>query len=398
MGVPDARGDVTMTLLHQEICTLMGSCLATMLGVDEDVSTPPRDDLARMGFWKAATSNVDDEGCWKVPSTQGQRIIPSMIKVPPAIVTTPTKRQNSFVVLGASQGEESPVPSTNRTLPDGACGVPPPTPLSLQAFVHTSFQTIFGDTSALGSMDTPLCIKSLFDKGTGVVDCMIKEINNDHNHHWSWLDKQLIEMKGQLDLTIASLQKQAASIQLLCGNIDNLLAATKKNTSAIAAQENRLLQVEETITACKDMRQMLDNVRHHQLNNIRGDIAMVKDGVHWLEEKFMEGLDNVNIRVDGVIKQNKMTPPGTIPPQTPPPMDDEDLSRANMVPDLFVLGSGPPDGDLGVSQGQQPSYGLSVDARVEASERQSGYNTAHSPQTPLFSSTFASEGDRAMGE
>ncbi len=58
-------------------------------------------------------------------------------------------------------------------------------------------------------------------------------------------------MNGQLDLTIAFLQKQAASIQLLSGNVDNLLAATKKNTSAIAAQENRLLQVGETVTAIR---------------------------------------------------------------------------------------------------------------------------------------------------
>jgi hypothetical protein len=55
---------------------------------------------------------------------------------------------------------------------------------------------IFGDTSALGSMDTPLRIKSLFDEGAGVVDRRIKEINDDHDHHRSWLDKQLIEMNG----------------------------------------------------------------------------------------------------------------------------------------------------------------------------------------------------------
>jgi hypothetical protein len=132
----------------------------------------------------------------------------------------------------------------------GLVGSPPPTPLRLQAVVHTSFRTIFGDTSALGLMDTPLRIKSLFDKGAGVIDHMIKEINDDHDLHRSWMDKQLIEMNRRLDLMIASLQKQAASIQLLSGNVDNLLAATKKNTSAIAAQENRLLQVEETVTAC----------------------------------------------------------------------------------------------------------------------------------------------------
>ncbi len=126
VGVPDAGGDVTTTTLHQEICMLMGSHLATTLGVDEDISTPPWDDLARMGLWKAVASEVDDEGFWKVPLTRGQRIIPSTIKVLPAIVTTLTKRRNSFAVLGTSQGEESPVPPTNRTLPDGACGVPPP--------------------------------------------------------------------------------------------------------------------------------------------------------------------------------------------------------------------------------------------------------------------------------
>jgi hypothetical protein len=93
-----------------------------------------------------------------------------------------------------------------------------------------------------------------------------------------------------------------------------------------------------------------------------------------------------------------MTPPRTIPPQTPPPMDDVDSSRANMVPDLFVRGSGPPDGDLGVSWGQRPSYRPSADAQVEALGRQSGRNMAHSPQTLFFSSTFASEGDRATGE
>ncbi len=247
-------------------------------------------------------------------------------------------------------------------------------------------------------MDTPLRIKSLFDKGAGVIDRMINEINDDHDHQRLWLDKRLLEMNGRLDLTITSLYKQAASIQLLSGNVDNLLAATKKNTSAVAAQEHWLLQVEETVTACKDIRHTLDDVRLCQLNNICGDITTVTDGVHRLEEKIMEGLEDVNIWVDGVIKQITTTPPGSIPPQTPPLTDDVNSSRENMVPASFVWGSELPDSDLGVSPGQQHSYGLSTDARVVASGRKSDPNMEHSPRTPFFSWTFASEGNQAMGE
>jgi hypothetical protein len=81
-------------------------------------------------------SDVNDEGFQKVPSTRGR------CRIPPTIITTLTRRPNSFAVLGTSPGDdspeppgESPVPPTTRALPDGACGVSPPTPLSLQAFI-----------------------------------------------------------------------------------------------------------------------------------------------------------------------------------------------------------------------------------------------------------------------
>jgi hypothetical protein len=50
VGVPNARGDVTTMTLHQEIHKPISSPLAMTLGINEDVLTPPWDDLARMGF------------------------------------------------------------------------------------------------------------------------------------------------------------------------------------------------------------------------------------------------------------------------------------------------------------------------------------------------------------
>jgi hypothetical protein len=66
------------------------------------------------------------------------------------------------------------------------------------------------------------------------------------------------------------------------------------------------------LTACTDMWNTLDNVRTWQLTKIRGDIATAQDGVNHLEERCMEALNEVNIRVDGLVRQiNKRPPPPT---------------------------------------------------------------------------------------
>jgi hypothetical protein len=80
--------------------------------------------------------------------------------------------------------------------------------------------------------------KGIFEEGTMAVDGVLMGIQVDETLHQAWFDQQLIKLNSRLDLTFTSLQKQADSIQLLMGNVDNLLATTTKNAVVIEVHES----------------------------------------------------------------------------------------------------------------------------------------------------------------
>jgi hypothetical protein len=133
------------------------------------------------------------------------------------------------------------------------------------------------------------------------------------------------------------------------------------------------------------MHNTLDDVRTRQLTKIRGDIVTAQNGVNHLEESCMEVLDEVNIRVDGLVHQIKELPP---PTPKAPPLFPVDSSGTVVVPTVSVPEGGPPDGAPRGSPGLMPSHRPS----------ESGYAPATGQPHSIFSSSAASHGDRAQGD
>ncbi len=62
-----------------------------------------------------------------------------------------------------------------------------------------------------------------------------------------------------------------------------------------------IVALEHTVKDSKEIWPVLDNVRHRQLLKIRGDISKLEEGIEVLKPEFCQGLDDVNIRVDGIL-------------------------------------------------------------------------------------------------
>jgi hypothetical protein len=101
--------------------------------------------------------------------------------------------------------------------------------------------------------------------------------------------------------------------------INELTAATKANATAIQELGMQLRVVRHNLVACAALKPIVDDIRHSQppriWDNIKkvdtkslADFSMVTDDVHWLESKFMDGLDMVNTRVDELLCAQKSPP------------------------------------------------------------------------------------------
>jgi hypothetical protein len=66
---------------------------------------------------------------------------------------------------------------------------------------------------------------------------------------------------------------------------------------------NRIVALEHTVKESKEIWPVLDDVHHQQLSKIRGDITKLEEGIEVLKPEFCQGLDDVNIRVDGILER-----------------------------------------------------------------------------------------------
>ncbi len=97
------------------------------------------------------------------------------------------------------------------------------------------------------------------------------------------------------------------------------MAATKANATAIQELGMQLGVVHHELVACAALKPIVDDIRYSQLtkiwDNIKkveakslADFSTVNDGVNWLDSKFMDGLDMVNICVDELLLAQKSPP------------------------------------------------------------------------------------------
>ena len=64
---------------------------------------------------------------------------------------------------------------------------------------------------------------------------------------------------------------------------------------------DHIVALEHTVKDSKEIWPVLDDVHHRQLSQICGDISKLEEGIEVLKPEFCQGLDDVNIRVDGIL-------------------------------------------------------------------------------------------------
>jgi hypothetical protein len=67
---------------------------------------------------------------------------------------------------------------------------------------------------------------------------------------------------------------------------------------------DRLVALEHAVETLKEVRPELTDLHHQQLAHMRGDIDKLQEGFEGLKPEFCQGLDDVNLRVDGILKKN----------------------------------------------------------------------------------------------
>ncbi len=241
------------------------------------------------------------------------------------------------------QGETSPTPP----LIDTIGIIVPMAYTSLQALLNNSYEAFFGTDPTMMTKGSPIRFKELFDNGARVIDRLMSDIQVDQERHQLQLDRQkkdiwtkkmdmqsLANVKGPLHKAIERLKQETAGAlgptllalpaltEAATANakaINELTAATKANATAIQELGTQLGVVHHELVACAALKPIVDDIRYSQLTKIRdnikkveakssADFSAVNDGVNWLDSKFMDGLDMVNICVDKLLSTQKSPP------------------------------------------------------------------------------------------
>jgi hypothetical protein len=127
------------------------------------------------------------------------------------------------------------------------------------------------------------------------------------------------ETAGALGPTLLALPALTEVATANAKAINELMAATKANATAIQELGMQLGVVRHDLVACAALKPIMDKIRYSQLPKIRDnikkvdtksslDFSTVNDDVHWHESKFMDGLDMVNTRVDELLRAQKSPP------------------------------------------------------------------------------------------
>jgi hypothetical protein len=129
----------------------------------------------------------------------------------------------------------------------------------------------------------------------------------------------LLALPALKEMTEANAKATEANVTA----IQELTMATKANAAGIQELGVQLGVVWQEVGACAVLKPIVDDIRYCQLSKICEDIERVDTGVTWLDTKFSEGLDMVNIRVDKLISAHASPPQDSGGGATP--------SRGNMV-------------------------------------------------------------------
>jgi hypothetical protein len=181
-----------------------------------------------------------------------------------ATQTSPSREINSFALLRSesSVATASPVPRTTTTAP--------PATASLLAMVDAGFIEVFGNDEGHNMDDPQFCLKKIFWEGAHRVDNMINEL-------WDENTRIMNRIETKLDLVLMALR------------------------TPWYETDECLVALEHKVGDLKDIRPVLDDLRYRQLTKIRGDICKVEEGIAGLDSKFSQGLNEVNLRVDGIL-------------------------------------------------------------------------------------------------
>jgi hypothetical protein len=121
----------------------------------------------------------------------------------------------------------------------------------------------------------------------------LREIFREVAHH---VDSILNDVKGE-STRLTGIESRLDTIE---SRLDLIL---QRLPQPMDGWSDRIVALEHTVKESKEIWPVLDNVRHRQLSKICGDITKLENGLEVLKPEFCQGLDDVNIRVDGILER-----------------------------------------------------------------------------------------------
>jgi hypothetical protein len=187
----------------------------------------------------------------------------------PPMRLTPTAAQrnnNPFVIFWttSSRTESTPLP------------IHPRPANTLRKIVEDCFDEMFGDITNCPADDTRFWLRAIFRERARLVDSMVSEVQGE-TVRLTTIESRLDTIESRLDLVLQRLPRP----------LDEL--------------SERLVVLEHAVESLQEVRPILDDLRHRQLSQIRGDIDQVREGVDELKPEFCQGLDDVHLRVDDIL-------------------------------------------------------------------------------------------------
>jgi hypothetical protein len=189
-----------------------------------------------------------------------------------ATTATPQNNLNPFEILRntSSGAESSPCQTPQALAPTEAD--------TLRDIVEDGFNDIFGEMEDSPANDTHFRLREIFREAAHHVDSILNDVKGEFTR-LTGIESRLDTIESRLDLILQRLPQPTDG------------------------WSDRIVPLEQTVKESKEIWPVLDDVRHWQLSKIRGDITKLENGLEVLKLEFCQGLDDVNIRVDGILER-----------------------------------------------------------------------------------------------
>jgi hypothetical protein len=206
----------------------------------------------------------------------------------------PQNNLNPYEILrNTSSGAESSPRQTPQALA-------PTDADTLRDILEDGFDEIFGEMEDSPANDTHFRLREIFREAAHHVDSILDEVKGESTRLTkieSRLDRIESRHLTKIDSRLDTIESRLDTIEL---RLDLILQRLPR---PMDRWSDRIVALEHTVKESKEIWPVPDDVCHWQLSKICGDITKLEEGIEVLKPEFCQGLDDVNIRVDGILER-----------------------------------------------------------------------------------------------